>query len=331
MIPRDQLKRLYEEHGRQVYDALAHYGVNGSALEDAHHDTWIIAAEKGPPDGEFGPWIHGIARRVASRYRRSAGRAAALFVHDDVEGAAPSADPERAAYAREVARAVDTLDPREREALVAAAEGYTAAEIAASVSPKVSEDGAESRIARARKAMRSRMNDDDNDKMVALPPFDGERLWRRIERTLSVLEEFRDESGGGPAENGPPSTPPVSVPLAPLAPQLAPGILPIAKAKLAGLLIGTFLLGAGAGAGAMHAWSAHRLRPGSEPIAEHPRAVEHDVEKAPGVIWTSSNVRYAHPGPTNTTASSSTPNHTTTERSFYPQLRRRIKAPNTHP
>jgi DNA-directed RNA polymerase specialized sigma24 family protein len=279
-------------------------GLRDQAALDAYQDAWAIAYLEGPPEGDYGPWIQGIARKVAFRYRRSAARAAAVFVHDDFDGIAPSSDPETAAYAREVARAVDVLDPREREAIVAAAEGCTAAEIAeiaAEDGESLTENGAKSRVARARKAMRSRMKDDEDDKAVMLPPFDGERMWRRVERVIDKLDELHGAPDDGPSMSTTPSTPPMAVPLAPLGPLLGPGILPIAKGKLAGLLLGTFLLGAGAGAAAMHTWHAHRHRPDSPPIAKHPPVVEGDVERvveqAPGVVWTASNRRYARPRP----------------------------------
>jgi RNA polymerase sigma factor (sigma-70 family) len=328
MIARRELDRLYTEHGPAVYAALARYGVDGALLDDAFHDTWVVAWKKGPPQGDFGSWIHGIAHKVAFRYRRSASRAAAIIVHDDVERAATSTDPERAAYAREVARAIDELDPKERDALVAAAEGYTAAD-----SPrKITEDGAESRIARARKAVRRPMNDDDDDKKVVLPPFDGERLWQRIERTISLLEDFRDEPGNGLVESSPPSAPPVSLPLVPALPLLAPGLVPIAKAKLTGLLAGAFLLGTGIGAGAMHTWHGLRHEPSRARMAPL-RVTEREERIAPGVVWTSFHMRDAQPGPTGLPVSPVLPParppgraapsvDAGNERSFYPRLRR---------
>lgn len=306
-MTQDHFRRLHDEHGPAVYRMLGRCGLQEPAASDAYQDVWSIAYLHGPPEGDYGQWIQGVARNVALRYRRSAARAAAVFVHDDIDGAAASADPEHAAYAREAARVIDVLDPREREAIVAAAEGCTAAEIAEMATKNgeaLSENGAKSRIARARKAVRSRMKDDD-DKMVVLPPFDGERLWRRVETAITRLDELHAASGGGPATSGTPSTPPMAVPLAPSSPVLGPGIVPIAKTKLALLFLVTFLLGTGTGAGATYAWCTHRQRWDSPPTAEdrpaspisNPRAERKEEPQAPGVVWTASNVPSAGPRP----------------------------------
>lgn len=154
------------------------------------------------------------------------------------------------------------------------------------------------------------MKDDDDDKMVVLPPFDGERMWRRVERTLDLLDEMRGAPEGGPSPSATPSAPPMAVPLAPPATALGPGIVPIAKVTLALWLAGTFLLGAGTGAGAAYAWLAHRRGSGSAPVVARPLSAEQEPSaeqrevgpQVPGVVWTPSNARHARPHPARTAA-----------------------------
>lgn len=69
--------RLYRATAGLVRSALARLGVHSSALDDATQDVYIVAHRR---RAEFDasrplePWLLGIARRVAFRYRRSSAR-----------------------------------------------------------------------------------------------------------------------------------------------------------------------------------------------------------------------------------------------------------------
>lgn len=120
-MTREEFRKLHDEHGPAVYRMLGRCGLREPAASDAYQDVWAIAYLHGLPQGEYEPWILGVARNVAFRYRRSAARAAAVFVHDEIDAAPARSDPEAEVYAREAAREIDVLDPREREAITLAA------------------------------------------------------------------------------------------------------------------------------------------------------------------------------------------------------------------
>ncbi len=69
--------RVYRDTAGPVRRALARLGVHEAALDDATQDVFIVAyrhRDDFDPERPIVPWLLGIARRVASRYRRSNAR-----------------------------------------------------------------------------------------------------------------------------------------------------------------------------------------------------------------------------------------------------------------
>jgi RNA polymerase sigma-70 factor, ECF subfamily len=132
-------RQMYRAHYGLVWHALHRFGVAPACLEDATQDTFLIAHRRwSSRQGEsVKGWLYGIARRVASNYRRTASRrvrkVAALS-----QVLEPSATAVQPAHAYEAVVALDSyLDalPREdRELFVLSElEGMTGPEIARSL------------------------------------------------------------------------------------------------------------------------------------------------------------------------------------------------------
>lgn len=71
------LARLYRESFDDVWSALRRLGVHDAVLEDAVHDVFMVAHRRRDAfEGRSSvrTWLLGIARRIASRYRRTAAR-----------------------------------------------------------------------------------------------------------------------------------------------------------------------------------------------------------------------------------------------------------------
>ncbi|HTJ42424.1 MAG TPA: sigma-70 family RNA polymerase sigma factor [Kofleriaceae bacterium] len=76
--PRD-FDAVYAEHAAFVWRALRALGVAPAQLDDAMQDVFVVVHQKLESfDGEarLTTWLFAIARRIASHYRRAAGRAA---------------------------------------------------------------------------------------------------------------------------------------------------------------------------------------------------------------------------------------------------------------
>lgn len=128
---------LYEEHFDYVWTNLRRLGVHGSDLDDAVQETFLIVYRRlGDFDrgASWRSWLFGIARRIASRHRRSLGRRLRRLA---ALGAAPApvgdseAELTRIQAARLLQGFLDRLEPRKREVFILAElEGFSGAEIA---------------------------------------------------------------------------------------------------------------------------------------------------------------------------------------------------------
>lgn len=90
--------RVYRSTAGLVRTTLARLGVPGAAVDDATQDVFIVAYRRRAEftaDRPFEPWVVGIARRIAFRYRRSNARGqrklAALQWASPAEEVAPPA------------------------------------------------------------------------------------------------------------------------------------------------------------------------------------------------------------------------------------------------
>ena len=148
---------LFHAHFRGVYANLRRLGVPESAVDDALQEVFVVVHrrmdEPARIEGVRG-WMYGIARRVAWRHHRTAGRIARK--HAAVEPPADDArSPERELERREAIafmhEFLDSLDPDQREVFVLAEiEGLSAPEIAGVVEGKLNTVYSRLRLARAR-------------------------------------------------------------------------------------------------------------------------------------------------------------------------------------
>lgn len=76
--PAENFRAFYREHYGFVWHVVGRFGVAPAELGDAVQDTFVTAYRRHGGAGNTAPrsWLYGIARRVASNYRRGAGRAA---------------------------------------------------------------------------------------------------------------------------------------------------------------------------------------------------------------------------------------------------------------
>ncbi len=136
--PRWTLTAVYREYQGFVWRSLYHLGLPRAQVDDAVQDVFIVVHRRLPEfDGRttVRNWLYGIARRVASQYRRGAERSAQrLRVVPSAETAASVQDagtPERFEAAQLVRQFLDELDEDKREVfLLAELEGMSAGEVA---------------------------------------------------------------------------------------------------------------------------------------------------------------------------------------------------------
>lgn len=142
----DDLKdfqKIYTAHHDWVWRLLSRMGVPDAGLDDALQDVFIVVHRRsGDYDGRASlkSWIAGIARRVASGYARTQGRA-----HRREEAAPPPEDrpgPDDSLILKQAVDLVDDflagLSEDQREVFVLAEiEQWTAPEIAAALEVKV--------------------------------------------------------------------------------------------------------------------------------------------------------------------------------------------------
>jgi RNA polymerase sigma-70 factor (ECF subfamily) len=122
------IEAQYAETIDLAWRSLRRLGVADAVLPDAVQDTLLVVhRRRGEFRGEasFRTWVYGIVLRVASGYRRSAGRAGAIFDRQPLEAdAAPSASPspfeqlEQRAATELLHRLLDELASDVRDAFV---------------------------------------------------------------------------------------------------------------------------------------------------------------------------------------------------------------------
>lgn len=132
---------LYEAEYGFVWSAVRRLGVPGPVAEDAVQDTFLVAYRKRKSfeAGPTRPWLYGIARGVASNYRRSARRVARK--HQALSSAVMMGEGARESSPHESVQALDRflcgLSDSDRELFVLSeVEGMTGPELAASLQTK---------------------------------------------------------------------------------------------------------------------------------------------------------------------------------------------------
>jgi RNA polymerase sigma-70 factor, ECF subfamily len=123
---RASIRSLFDAHAPFVFRVLRHLGVEDSALDDATQDVFLVLHrridELRGADGAR-TWLWGVARRVASQYRRRSPRrrerpleeAAATAVVPDAMDAVASDQARVLLYA-----ILDTLPPEQRDVFILA-------------------------------------------------------------------------------------------------------------------------------------------------------------------------------------------------------------------
>lgn len=117
--PTEAFHGFYREHYGFVWHVVGRFGVAPAEHGDAVQDTFITAYRRlgGMRGAAPRSWLYGIARRVASNYRRGAGRAARK--HSALASiGAPSVTPAVADALVVLDRFLDALDDRDRELFV---------------------------------------------------------------------------------------------------------------------------------------------------------------------------------------------------------------------
>lgn len=155
------IKAVYTAYAGKVHRHLQRLGVHPNDLEDLTHEVFIIVHRKLPtfdPAKPLAPWLHGICKKRADRYRRNAytRRVTPVDVLEFDDMSCKGTSPEQR-RAREEARAelnelLDELDPDKREILVMyEIDGMDCAEIAQELGIPLGT--VHSRLSAARKAL----------------------------------------------------------------------------------------------------------------------------------------------------------------------------------
>lgn len=133
-------RALYETEYGFVWSAVRRFGVPTPLLEDAVQDTFIVAYRRRSSfaPGPTRPWLYGIARGVASNYRRTARRVArkreALA---DAVGPVASHSADTQASLRALDAFLGTLSAEDRELFVLSEiEGLTGPELSSALQVK---------------------------------------------------------------------------------------------------------------------------------------------------------------------------------------------------
>lgn len=129
------LATVYREYRAFVWRTLFHRGLDRAVVDDALQDVFLVVYRKLPSfDGRTSlkNWLYGIARRVASEYRRGRRRGTRhLHVVPDPDVHAISGKYDQVGHAMVVRELLDALDDNKREIFILAEiEGMTAPEIA---------------------------------------------------------------------------------------------------------------------------------------------------------------------------------------------------------
>ena len=155
------IEAQYAETIDLAWRSLRRLGVADAVLADAVQDTLLVVHRRRAEfrgEASFRTWVYGIVLRVASGYRRSAGRARAVFDRQPLEvDAAPSAAPspfehlEQRAATELLHRMLDELPDGVRDVFVLVALEELSIEAAASVLG-ISAATCKSRLRTARRA-----------------------------------------------------------------------------------------------------------------------------------------------------------------------------------
>ncbi|MCR9163808.1 MAG: sigma-70 family RNA polymerase sigma factor [Nannocystaceae bacterium] len=251
---------VYKENFRFVWNCLRRFGVASPDLEDATHDVFVVAFRR---CSEFAlatsarGWLFGVIRRVASNYRRSAGRRARRLaaVRDVQPGATrPERDLERTDAARVVGRFLDGLAEPQRDVFVLMElEQMTAREVGELLD--LNPNTASARLRAARKAF-----DRFAAKVREENGWDGESAVAHLQRPANVPSDARTRVGAA-----------LGASLSSISKPIAVGLTSWAKAAAIGLALGGGSVAAVAGVASAMGPPSSSLVPAMPPVEPLPR------------------------------------------------------------
>ncbi len=152
----ESFRRAYDRHVDFVWRNLRRLGVPEGDLEDAVQETFVVAYRRRAsvrPDVSLRGWLYGVVRRIASRFRRGAGRRGQLRLAVAAVPE-PENDPARSFEMREAWRLVEQFvvglsDDKRDVFVLAELEGMTGQEIATLLGINPNTVGSRLRAARA--------------------------------------------------------------------------------------------------------------------------------------------------------------------------------------
>lgn len=155
-------RSLYRHHYGFVWHALHRFGVPAALVDDALQDTFVVAYRRRLDftGGSRKAWLYGIARRVASNYRRGAQRVRrrGQAVADTATGPHQTL-PQAHEALHELERFMEDLRPSDRELFVLSElEGMTGPEISDALGQNL--HTTYSRIRRLRRGFAARIADE---------------------------------------------------------------------------------------------------------------------------------------------------------------------------
>lgn len=152
-----EFAELYLRFHDGIRRTLGCLGVPTAAIDDAVQEVFVVVHRRLDDPARIESirgWMYGIARRVAWRHHRTAGRIARKLAAVEApvdDGSTPERDLERREAIAFMQGFLDGLDPDQREVFVLAEiEGLSAPEIATVVEGKLNTVYSRLRLARAR-------------------------------------------------------------------------------------------------------------------------------------------------------------------------------------
>ncbi len=202
---------LYREYFGFAWASLRRLGVSTATIDDAAQDLWVTVhrrLESLDPAASVKAWLFGIARRVASHYRRTERRHQRKLAAYSITNVRRSAEPmKRGEAALTMERFLGRLDETKRVAFVLSeVEGWSAPEIARVVG--TSPNTVYSRVRLARQQLRKHLADansalsatacvDAVRRSTQAPPDAAKRCWVALAPKLAGAGTAAATATGG--------------------------------------------------------------------------------------------------------------------------------------
>jgi RNA polymerase sigma-70 factor (ECF subfamily) len=202
---------LYREYFGFAWASLRRLGVSTATIDDAAQDLWVTVhrrLESLDPAASVKAWLFGIARRVASHYRRTERRHQRKLAAYSVTDVRRSTEPmKRGEAALTMERFLETLDETKRVAFVLSeVEGWSAPEIARVVG--TSPNTVYSRVRLARQQLRKHLGDAESNlsadacvdavrRSTQAPPDAAKRCWVALAPKLAGAGTAAATATGG--------------------------------------------------------------------------------------------------------------------------------------